>query len=59
MTDDENLPEEARDAILRAIVKGAPDASWTGLRDLAEAYTLVTGGKSPKAASAPVWEGRS
>lgn len=40
---DENLSEQARAAILEAIVKAAPKVSNSpaGVRDLAEAYALL------------------
>ncbi|HWM58674.1 MAG TPA: hypothetical protein VNO83_12620 [Pseudonocardia sp.] len=40
---DEILSEQAREAILKAIVKAAPSVgnSPAGIRDLAEAYALV------------------
>ncbi len=40
---DQSLIEQAREAILRAIVKAAPDVgnSPAGIRELAEAYALL------------------
>ena len=40
---DKNLSEQAREAILEAIIKSAPTVgnSPAGIRDLAEAYALV------------------
>lgn len=40
---DQSLSEQAREAVLRAIVKAAPNVgnSPAGVRDLAEAYALV------------------
>ncbi|HEY0814017.1 MAG TPA: hypothetical protein VGE11_12120 [Pseudonocardia sp.] len=40
---DQSLSDEARDAVLRAIIKAAPNVgnSPAGVRDLAEAYALV------------------
>ena len=40
---DQNLSEQAREAVLRAIVKAAPNVgnSPAGVRDLAEAYALL------------------
>ncbi len=45
------LSEEARDAVLAAIVKAAPTMgnSPAGIRDLAEAYALVEGWLAPNA----------
>jgi hypothetical protein len=40
---DENLSQQAREAVLRAIIKAAPSVgnSPAGVRDLAEAYALL------------------
>jgi hypothetical protein len=40
---DENLTEQAREAVLKAIIKSAPNvgSSPAGIRDLAEAYALL------------------
>jgi hypothetical protein len=40
---DPNLSEQAREAVLRAIIKSAPTVgnSPSGIRDLAEAYALL------------------
>jgi hypothetical protein len=40
---DQSLPEQAREAILKAIIKAAPNVgnSPAGVRDLAEAYALL------------------
>ena len=40
---DQSLSEQAREAVLKAIIKSAPTVgnSPTGVRDLAEAYALV------------------
>ena len=40
---DQSLSEQAREAVLRAIVKAAPNVgnSPAGVRDLAEAYALL------------------
>jgi hypothetical protein len=40
---DKNLSEQAREAILEAIIKSAPTVgnSPAGIRDLAEAYALL------------------
>jgi hypothetical protein len=40
---DKNLSEQARDAVLKAIIKSAPNVgnSPAGIRDLAEAYALL------------------
>jgi hypothetical protein len=40
---DRSLSEEAREAVLRAIIKSAPTVgnSPAGIRDLAEAYALL------------------
>lgn len=40
---DQSLSDEARDAVLKAIIKAAPNVgnSPAGVRDLAEAYALV------------------
>jgi hypothetical protein len=40
---DQGLSEQARDAVLRAIIKSAPTVgnSPTGVRDLVEAYALL------------------
>jgi hypothetical protein len=40
---DQSLSEQAREAVLRAIIKSAPTVgnSPTGVRDLAEAYALL------------------
>ena len=40
---DENLSEHAREAVLKAIIKSAPNVgnSPAGIRDLAEAYALL------------------
>jgi hypothetical protein len=40
---DQSLSDEARESVLRAIIKAAPNVgnSPAGVRDLAEAYALV------------------
>lgn len=40
---DQSLSDHARDAVLKAIIKAAPNVgnSPAGVRDLAEAYALV------------------
>ncbi|MDT7708423.1 MAG: hypothetical protein QOG20_4030 [Pseudonocardiales bacterium] len=40
---DQNLSQQAREAVLRAIIKAAPNVgnSPAGVRDLAEAYALL------------------
>jgi hypothetical protein len=40
---DQNLSEQAREAVLKAIIKSAPNVgnSPAGIRDLAEAYALL------------------
>jgi hypothetical protein len=40
---DKNLSEQAREAVLKAIIKAAPNVgnSPAGVRDLAEAYALL------------------
>lgn len=40
---EQSLSEQAREAVLRAIIKAAPNVgnSPAGVRDLAEAYALV------------------
>jgi hypothetical protein len=40
---DKNLSEQAREAVLTAIIKSAPNVgnSPAGIRDLAEAYALL------------------
>jgi hypothetical protein len=40
---DKNLSEQAREAVLEAIIKAAPNVgnSPAGIRDLAEAYALL------------------
>ncbi|QJY47996.1 hypothetical protein [Pseudonocardia broussonetiae] len=40
---DQSLDEQARDAVLKAIIKSAPTVgnSPAGVRDLAEAYALL------------------
>ena len=40
---DKNLSEQAREAVLKAIIKSAPTVgnSQAGIRDLAEAYALL------------------
>ncbi len=40
---DQSLKEQAREAVLRAIIKAAPTVgnSPAGIRDLAEAYALL------------------
>jgi hypothetical protein len=40
---DQSLSEQAREAVLRAIIKSAPTVgnSPAGIRDLAEAYALL------------------
>ncbi|MCW0213022.1 MAG: hypothetical protein OJJ54_06670 [Pseudonocardia sp.] len=40
---DQSLSEEAREAVLRAIIKASPTVgnSPAGIRDLAEAYALL------------------
>jgi hypothetical protein len=40
---DQSLGEQAREAVLKAIIKSAPTVgnSPTGVRDLAEAYALL------------------
>jgi len=51
MADDEkNLTEQARDAVLRKIAELVPRMNnHSAIRELAEAYALVTGGKEPTA----------
>jgi hypothetical protein len=48
---DQSLTEQARDAILRAIIKSAPNVgnSPAGVRDLAEAYALLERDLMPNA----------
>ncbi|HVL84039.1 MAG TPA: hypothetical protein VM367_07095 [Pseudonocardia sp.] len=48
---DQSLSEEAREAILRAIIKSAPTVgnSPAGIRDLAEAYALLERDLTPNA----------
>jgi hypothetical protein len=40
---DQSLPDQAREAVLKAIIKSAPTVgnSPSGVRDLAEAYALL------------------
>ncbi len=40
---DQSFPEQAREAVLKAIIKAAPNVgnSPAGVRDLAEAYALL------------------
>jgi hypothetical protein len=48
---DESLSQEAREAVLKAIIKSAPSVgnSPAGVRDLAEAYALVERNLVPSA----------
>ena len=48
---DQNLSEQAREAILKAIIKAAPSVgnSPAGIRDLAEAYALLERDLTPNA----------
>jgi hypothetical protein len=48
---DENLSEQAREAVLQAILKAAPKVtnSPSGIRDLAEAYALLERNLIPNA----------
>lgn len=48
---DQSLSEQAREAVLRAIVKAAPNVgnSPAGVRDLAEAYALLERDLAPVA----------
>ena len=48
---DQSLSEQAREAVLKAIIKSAPTVgnSPTGVRDLAEAYALLERGLIPNA----------
>jgi len=48
---DQSLSEQARDAILEAIIKSAPTVgnSPAGIRDLAEAYALLVRDLAPVA----------
>jgi hypothetical protein len=48
---DQNLSEQAREAVLKAIIKSAPTVSNSpaGIRDLAEAYALLERGLVPTA----------
>ena len=47
---DQSLSEQAREAVLKAIIKSAPTVgnSPTGVRDLAEAYALLERDLVPK-----------
>jgi hypothetical protein len=47
----QSLSEQAREAVLKAIIKSAPTVgnSPTGVRDLAEAYALLEGSRTPNA----------
>ena len=51
--DQPDLSQEAREAVLRAIIKAAPSVgnSPAGIRDLAEAYALIERDLVPNAAS--------
>jgi hypothetical protein len=48
---DQNLSEQAREAVLEAILKAAPKVtnSPSGIRDLAEAYALLERNLIPNA----------
>jgi hypothetical protein len=48
---DQRLSDEAREAVLKAIIKSAPTVSNSpaGIRDLAEAYALLERGLVPNA----------
>ena len=48
---DRSLSEQARDAVLQAIIKAAPNVgnSPAGVRDLAEAYALLERDLAPNA----------
>lgn len=48
---DQSLNEQAREAVLKAIIKSAPTVgnSPTGIRDLAEAYALLERNLTPNA----------
>ena len=48
---DQNLSEQAREAVLQAIIKAAPKVgnSPAGVRDLAEAYALLERNLVPNA----------
>jgi hypothetical protein len=48
---DQSLPDQAREAVLRAIIKSAPAVgnSPAGVRDLAEAYALLERNLIPNA----------
>jgi hypothetical protein len=48
---DQNLSEQAREAVLQAILKAAPKVtnSPSGIRDLAEAYALLERNLIPNA----------
>jgi hypothetical protein len=48
---DQNLSEQTREAVLKAIIKSAPTVSNSpaGIRDLAEAYALLERGLVPNA----------
>ncbi|HEY4006115.1 MAG TPA: hypothetical protein VGM60_13160 [Pseudonocardia sp.] len=48
---DQSVSEQAREAVLRAIIKAAPIAgsSPAGIRDLAEAYALLERNLVPNA----------
>ena len=48
---DQSLSEQAREAVLKAIIKSAPTVgnSPTGVRDLAEAYALLERNLVPNA----------
>jgi hypothetical protein len=48
---DQSLSEQAREAVLKAIIKSAPTVgnSPAGIRDLAEAYALLERDLTPSA----------
>jgi hypothetical protein len=48
---DQSLPDQAREAVLRAIIKSAPTVgnSPAGVRDLAEAFALLERNLIPNA----------
>jgi hypothetical protein len=48
---EQSLPDQAREAVLKAIIKSAPTVgnSPAGVRDLAEAYALLERDLAPNA----------
>jgi hypothetical protein len=48
---EQSLSQEAREAVLKAIIKSAPTVSNSpaGIRDLAEAYAFLERGRTPDA----------